>query len=775
MNSILFLATFAASASAPLAADNGATIYKNQCARCHGANGEGAKKYQKPLVGDLSVSQLAKLVRETMPEDNPGSLSEADALAVSDFVHSNFYSVIARDRAKPARIDLARLTIKQYRAAIADVMGSFRSPPTWGPERGLAAEYFSGRNIQRDKRVLSRNDAEVDFDFGTTAPVAGKMQNHEFCITWSGSLMPPDSGEYEFVIRTEHATRLWVNDMEHTRPLIDAWVKSGSTTEFTGTTHLLAGRPVSIRLEYAKAKQGVDDSNSQKKPPPPVKSSIRLLWRRPNSVPEIIPGRALSPKATSEQYVVTAKFPPDDRSLGWERGSSVSKEWDAAVTDGAIETASYVLKRLNQLANVKDDDKERSKKLQAFCATFAERAFRRPLTAEQRTIMIDHQFATTKTAEEAVKRVVLLTLKSPFFLYREAGGGTDQFDAAARLSFALWDSIPDQKLLTAAGKGELKTREQLAQQAERMLRDPRASAKLRMFLLTWLHADQPKDLLKDAKRFPQFDSATIADLKSSLEIFLDEVIASDASDFRQLMLSEDVYMNARMAKFYGGIVPTDAGFVKMKLDEGKRGGVLTHPYLMTMFSSPAESSPIHRGVFLARGVLGQMLRPPPEAIAPIPPDLNPGMTTRERVTMQTKPASCMTCHSVINPLGYTLEHFDAVGRFRERDAGKPINDMGEYLLRTGKTREVQGARDLARFLAESDESQGAFVEQMFHHLVQQPVRAYGANRHDELKASFRKNAFHIRKLAVEIATVAATPTTLTTQTTPKSATPTKKE
>lgn len=752
----MMLFTIALLATSPAAPPDGAAIYKNQCARCHGANGEGAKKYAKPLIGDLSVAQLSKLVRETMPEDNPGSLSEADSLAVSQHMHTSFYSAIARERAKPARIDLARLTVKQYRYAIADLIGSFRGASVWGNERGLAAEYFAGRNISRDKRKLERIDSTVEFDFGTSSPVPGKLEDHEFSIVWTGSLLPPETGEYEFLVRTEHATRLWVNDLDFNRPLIDAWVKSGKDTEFTGTTYLLAGRPVSIKLDYSKAKQGVDDSKDQKKPPPKVKSSITLLWRKPNSVPVPIPSFALSPKRTSEVFAVTAKFPPDDRSLGWERGSAISKEWDAAVTDGTIETTAYVMKRFNELAGTKDDDKERAKKLKTFCTTFAERAFRRPLTSEQLAIVIEKQFSQVKDADEAAKRAILLTLKSPFFLYREVAGGSDQYDTAARLSFALWDSVPDRILMQAAGKGELKTKEQLTKQAERMLQDPRAKAKLREFLLTWLHTDQPHDLGKDSKKYAGFDASTVADLKTSLDLFLDDVTWSEASDFRKLLLADDLYINANLAKYFGTIIQHDGGFVKTKLDADQRAGVLTHPYIMASFANAKESSPIHRGVFLARGILGLGLRPPPEAVAPLAPDLHPGLTTRERVIMQTKPASCMTCHGVINPLGFTLERFDAVGRFREKDAGKPIIATGEYLTHNGKTVKFEGARQLGEYLAGSEEVHEAFVEQMFHHLIRQPVRAYGPKQLEELEATFRKNQFHIRRLAVEIAVSAAT-------------------
>ncbi|MFO0846783.1 MAG: DUF1592 domain-containing protein, partial [Gemmataceae bacterium] len=393
--------------------------------------------------------------------------------------------------------------------------------------------------------------------------------------------------------------------------------------------------------------------------------------------------------------------------------------------------------------------------VRAFAAAFAERALRRPLSAGERKEIVEKAFAASADPETAVKRIVLRVLKSPRFLYREVGQSADAYDVAARLSFGLWDSVPDKELLAAAAKGELATKEQLTKQAERMLADPRARAKLRDFLLSWLKLDDGQDLAKDAKKFPGFDAEVIADLRTSVELFLDEVLWSENSDYRQLLLADEVHLNGRLAKFYGASLPGDADFQKVKLDPGKRAGALTHPYLMTTFAHAGESSPIHRGVFLARGVLGMALRPPPEAVAPLAPDLHPDLTTRERVALQTRPPTCMGCHSVINPLGFTLEQFDAVGRFRDADHGKPIDATGSYQARDGKTVRVNGARELATFLAGSDEAHAAFVEQMFHSLVQQPMRAYGNDTLDRLRQTFAAGRYNMRKLAVEILTISA--------------------
>src|SRR5262249_46188608 len=132
-------------------------------------------------------------------------------------------------------------------------------------------------------------------------------------------------------------------------------------------------------------------------------------------------------------------------------------------------------------------------------------AFRRPLTDEQRQVYVDRQFEKAHDPEVALKRVILLALKSPRFLYRELGAEKpDAFDVASRLSFTLWDSAPDEELAKAAASGNLATREQVTKQAERMLADPRTRSKVRAFLLQWLRVEQSPDIAKDPKLFPEF-------------------------------------------------------------------------------------------------------------------------------------------------------------------------------------------------------------------------------------------------------------------------------
>ena len=730
----------------------GAELYASKCAACHGAKGEGSKKYKRSLEGDRSVLQLTKYVAETMPENAPGTLSQTDAEKVTAYLHDAFYSPVARDRNRPARIELARLTVPQYRNSVADLVNHFRWNTNWGEKRGLAGEFFKGRNHNKNERVIERLDSEVKFDFGKETPEKDKFPDpHQFAISWNGSILPPETGFYEFVIRTEHSMQFWLNDTR--TPLIDATVKSGNQNEYITGMYLVAGRAYPIRLNFSKAKQGVDDS--KKNPNRPVQpASISLNWKPPQGIVELIPSRVLSPVAFPEQFALGTPFPPDDRSLGWERGTAVSKEWDAAATEAALETATYVSAKINDLAKTNDAAGDRAAKIQDFAKAFAERAFRRPLTADQKKL-VEKQFESQKEIDIAVKRVVLLVLKSPQFLYREVGGQGDDFDGASRLSFGLWDSIPDADLYAAATKGQLKTREQVLVHATRMLDSPRAKPKVRQFFHHWLNVEQAKELSKDSKRFAGFDPQTVADLRVALDLFVEEIVWGKTANFKRLLTSDEILLNGRLAKLYGADLPAEAGFTKVKLDPGQRSGVLTHPYLLANFAYTAESSPIHRGVFLTRGVLGLSLRPPPEAVTPVAPDLHPGLNTRERVSLQTKAANCMSCHGIINPLGFTLEKFDAIGRYRNEDNEKPVDDVGVYIGHDGKPVTLKGPVELGRFLANSPEVHAAFAVQVFHHVAQQPIRAYGPTAHADLTKAFTEGGLDIRKLFAEAAVTMA--------------------
>ena len=731
----------------------GPQVYERRCAKCHGGQGEGtAEHYAKPLAGDRSAAKLATFIAKSMPPDMPGSCSEAEARLAAAYIFDAFYSPEAQARRQPPRIELARLTARQYQGTIADLMVAFFGQPTPDIHGGLQAHYATIDADGNGKGVISRIDPEVKFDFGLSSPKLGEIDPADFAISWTGSIRPPATGEYEFVVRSPNSFKLMVNDRK--TAFIDAWVKSGQETEYRRSIWLPAGRWYRLELYFTKSGQGVKKPEQLRAKIEPA--AMSLSWKPPGRGEEIIPASCLSPREVRETLILTTPFPPDDRSTGFERGTSVSPEWDQAATSAALEVAGYVRDRFGDYCGVVVPEQQHEPSLREFCRRFVERAFRRPLTPELQSLYVDRQFERAPNLTTAVERVVMMTLKSPRFLYlNQSGASADAHDFASRLSFALWDSLPDDPLLGAVAGGQLATREQLAAQAQRMTADPRFDVKLRDFFLQWLKVDQIREMKKDPELFPGFNADVAADLRTSLELSLEDLLADEQADFRKLLLTNELYLNGRLAPLYGVELPADAPFRKVAVNPGERAGLLTHPYLMATLADASVSSPIRRGVLVARSVLGRALLPPPDAVTPLSPALHPDLTTRERVTLQTAAESCQSCHALINPLGFPFERFDALGRLRTTDNQRAVDAAGSYLSRSGELAKFDGARSLAEYLAASDEVHTALVEKLFYFLIKQPIRAYGPDALPTLRRQFADQGFHVRRLAADISVLAA--------------------
>jgi len=735
----------------------GAVIYRNQCAECHGAKGEGVTDlYDEPLIGKRSLSSLERYIVRAMPEDNEEACIGPDAKAVTAYIYDAFYSPQAQAKHHPRpKIAFSRLTTSQYQQSVADIIDHFRRPAEFSwterSERGLVGYYYGTQKFRGDEEkdgsdVFERTDPQVKFDFGTRSPDPEKIGPDEFSVKWSGALIAPETGSYDFIIRTQNGAKLHLNDKRN--PLIDAWVSQGKEPrDERASVYLIAGRAYFLELSFFSYKEET--------------ASIELLWKPPHGVRQPVPERHLAPYARiPETLVITTPFPADDSSEGYARGTSVSRGWHEAVTNAALEVSSYVLRHLNELSRYRENDPGRRKKLKHFCSVFAAKAFRRHLDDAEWKRVIGAPFENNEVVEKAVRSSLLLALMAPQFLYPESTRGNHVSPdslKATRLALAIWDSVPNKTLTRAAKKRKLSTRAQVLDQARQMLGNPRARTKIDGFFHHWLEMERGESVSKDKEAFPGFDEALLADLRTSLTLFLDEVVWGDSPDYRRLLSADYLFLNARLAKFYNSPDRAQGGkFEKITFDGARRSGIITHPFLLTTMAYHKTTSPIHRGVFLTRNIAGIPMKPPPDDIEFEEADFDPSLTMREKVTEVTRANSCMACHATINPFGFSLENYDAVGRWRTEDNKKPVDTRGDLVTEEGEKIVLNGARDVAEFAASSPLAQRAFVVHLFNHLTKQPPVAYGEGTTDALLAIFRASDFNIRELIVQIATTAAT-------------------
>jgi mono/diheme cytochrome c family protein len=748
----------AQAAQAEQAAQDGKAIYTRHCASCHGENGEGVPdEYEDPLHGERTLGSLTRYIDRYMPEEDPELLDADQSKRVAQYIMGAFYSPESRTGGHAEhKIAFARLTHRQYRESVADLIGSFGKIIKPGTGSGLKGGYFQSDGMNKKARhAFDREDARIEFDFGKNSPGAG-ISADQFSIGWAGSLLPQATGWHEFRIITPNGARLYLNgesqhgdgnhrddsDGKRQQAFIDSWVSSGNQVRVAeGRIFLLGGRAYPLRFDFFKFKE--------------KHGMVRLEWKQPRGVWQVLEAPFISPSGAAPVAVVATAFPPDDASEGYERGTGVSKDWHEAVTAASIETANLVVARLPALSGVNENDPARTERLKKFVTQLAGRAFRRPLDDDLRRRYVDAVFTEGIDPEQAVKRATILILQSPRFLYPEIGGTKDDFTVATRLALGAWDSLPDQKLLDAAAAGKLRNARQVAEQSRRMMADPRAKAKLAGFFERWLKLDAEADLMKDDGLFPGFDSSLVADLRRSLELFVAGVVWSDASDYRVLMNADFLWFNDRLASYYGVELPEGDGFRKASLNPEQRVGVVTHPYLLARLAHHRETSPILRGVFITRNVLGGILKPPPEAIAFQDGHFDRAMTTREKVVQMTKDTSCMTCHDTINPLGFSLEHFDAVGKFRLTDNARPVDPESDFENFDGATVRLRGPRDLAVQAIETPSARRGFIRQVFESVIKQNPRAYGPDTLALLDKKFTASGYHIRNLLIEIHTLAA--------------------
>lgn len=726
--------------SAPEA--RGAAIWRTQCIGCHAEDGSGVQgKYEHRLSGPASLEELASLIEQTMPEADPEECIGEDARAVARFL---LEGILAKaGEMQPVRRELQHLTAVQYAIAVAGLGDEFLGRGEPGGETGLSGQFYDGRNFDQKKRVAEQIDPRIDFDWQAGGPLGEKTGSEEFCVEWSGSFFAEETGEYEWVLRSPNGYRLYVNRQDE--PLLDSWVATRDEPEKSARLRLVGGRWYPLRLQALKVK---DPS-----------FSIQLLWKRPRRLAELVPAGALRSEMVKPTLLVQTTLPEDDNSLGFERGTLFSPEWEEATTQAAWEVADLILSRLPAFVGSKPGSAEFASKCREFCARFATAAFRRPLNQAEQELYVEKMFAG-RTEEEGVRICLLAILKSPWFHYlglRQPVSAEQLM--AEQIALAVTDDRSAILIRDQRDNSGFADRSQQDEWAGALLDSPAGRAKWREFFASWLNLEEAADISKDDETFAQFDEALLDDLQESALRFVEEVWQSPEADFRRLLLDSQLWMSPRMRAIYGPEAEPEEQplegvaepFRKVEFSREERAGLLTHPLLLSHLAYFRSTSPIHRGVFVTREILGLALKPPPVAVEPIAEEAAAELTTRERVELQTRPENCMSCHQVINPLGFALEKYDAIGRFRLLDRGREVDTQVRLTLPERAEVAIRGARELAEFLVVQRETHRHFVRAVFQHAVRQPPEAFSPGLLDELTDQFVREQFNMRKLVVAIA------------------------
>jgi hypothetical protein len=399
--------------------------------------------------------------------------------------------------------------------------------------------------------------------------------------------------------------------------------------------------------------------------------------------------------------------------------------------------------------------------VRGFIERFGRRAYRRPLAAAE----VDALLATNAEARDAVdaetgaRAVLAAMLASPNFLFKPELGGdaaalpdaklAAPFELASRLSSLIWASVPDDALLDAAAGGQLATREHVAQQARRMLDDPKARPAINAFYEQWLGLPLLDAVVKDATYFPDWSDAVRDAMREETKRFIDYVLWEDDAKLSTLFTAKYSFLNASLAELYGVSGPvSDAIFAKTALNPEERSGVLTQGAFMASYANPQFSSPIKRGKWVRVRMLCQELPEPPANVPP-PPAPAPNVSTRERFQMHTDNPACIGCHVLIDGLGFGLENFDGIGKFRTME-GNAVVDASGRVNESDVDEEYQGGVELAALLGRSGQARDCVPTQWLRY-------AMGREEEDEdtcslvsVRQAFEASGGDLRELLVAL-------------------------
>ncbi|MCC6589182.1 MAG: DUF1592 domain-containing protein [Bryobacterales bacterium] len=406
-----------------------------------------------------------------------------------------------------------------------------------------------------------------------------------------------------------------------------------------------------------------------------------------------------------------------------------------------------------------------------FVSKFGRRAYRRPLTpreSERLVTLLLKEADTTHDFYRGAQAVVEAMLQSPHFLHRVEKPGS-AYSVASRLAFLLWDTIPDEPLLDAAARHELATPEAAEKMARRMIDDPRSRAALDEFLSQWLRFDLLLGAVKDRRLYPQFTPELAAAMAEETRLLTHDLVFNNRN-FMEFFTAEYGYLNSDLASIYQFPAPP-AEFAKVQFPTGiDRAGILGQGSFLALTSKPGDTSPTIRGVFVREHFLCQGIPDPPPGTNSTLPEVTASKprANRDRLEEHRSSPACMACHSLIDPVGYGFEKFDAIGRRRDklkltflplpgRENKSPKPTTAEVELDTRGA--VQGIpnsdfsspKELGNILAASTRCQDCIVKQYFRYAAGRRENSDDEHAINRAVQAFRGSGFRFRELMISIA------------------------
>lgn len=470
-----------------------------------------------------------------------------------------------------------------------------------------------------------------------------------------------------------------------------------------------------------------------------------------------------------EEIVVPTALEPDIAANGFE---AVGAKTSALSTRGVeqYETAAYsigkqiatnaaLLGRVLTCAPAAPDDAACAR---TFVAGLGPRVYRRPLTdAEIASVsaVVTTAGAAFGSFQQGVAYGVARMLQSPHFLYRPAVGEPDPdnpgkkrytaYELATRLSFFLWNTVPDAELLDAARINALGTYDEVSAQVDRMLASPKARAGLRNFVREWLRLGDLDTLTKDSMLFTTYTSELGPMAREETLRVFEAMAFDDDADIRDVMTTHRTFVTPKLASMYMIAAPSEDGFAPVELPaDGLRRGLLGHLSILSLYAHPTTSSATLRGKFVREKLLCTPIPLPPVNLSTGLPEASPDAPTlRARTIVHIQDPTCASCHKMMDPIGFGLEQFDGIGRLRVKENGAQIDPTGDL---DGVA--FSGAASLGQVIHDHPLFAGCFARKVYQYATASDVSADEQQTVAALAQRFGATGYKLKALLAAVAT-----------------------
>ncbi len=657
------------------------------CSDCHNDTKTKGKLNLQPLLHDPIRSEYAKPWREgaarvsqsEMPPEDSAQPTNEERATIVRWMQGNLNAVVAKQPPSAGRVTARRLNRLEYRNTIRDLLHIELSPLTFDPTRDFPAD-GAGYGFDNIGDVLSLSSLHLEQYLSAAGQVLDEaivVEGLDGPKTWrfegkdmrvsaigkAGDLATP---------KTSITPRGWYAEIDVRQP-----------GEYLFRAEIVSEQSNRKQAQMAFLVDGKDPEKftlTREAKPSKIERKVKLRTK------------GLQQAAVAYLYEQgKPEFKPEDGEAG---GFSVTSLEVVGPLGLSPETAPASHRQI--FVSRPSAGVSRRQAAEQTLTKFAARAFRRPVTAtevDRLLKLFEAADVEGETFEGAVKAPLLAVLVSPHFLFRVEADrpsfapGSDyalnSFEIASRLSYFLWSTMPDEALIQAAEQGALLQPAELEKQVRRMLLDPKASMLSEAFATQWLQIRGIETLPPpDPKKFGKLGTALKDAMRAEPVLLFQHVLREDRP-ITDLVAADYTFLNEELAKLYkiDGIKGKEMRLVK--LNDPRRGGVLTTAGVLAVTSHPDRTSPVKRGKWVLDAILGAPPPPPPPDVGELPAEVattngrKQQQSLRERLEIHRSQASCAACHKRMDPLGFALENFDAVGRWRDKDGSLPVDASAE--------------------------------------------------------------------------------------------------